>query len=750
MASNEVQLAAGTRSNLLLLQQTTSSLERTQLRLATGNKINSALEGPAQFFAAKGLNQRAGDLNGLKDNIGQAISTIKSADTGITKIEELVEQARGLTTQALGSLGTDASSVKLRNSLASQYNTLLRNIDTLAKDSGYGGKNLLIGSGLKVDATASSKTAVNALAGISGARATNVTAADNYTISVTGDGAITGATSDISNAQDARGISNLEISGFSSTTTANFSNISIKLTGGLGKDKTFTVTEGNETITQTFTQSQWDVASANGTVLRFAHSFGSGSKVSFDVDFEAIEDVVDTAGVGTSVIEKNVNLQAIVTNENGETITRDGLSLLGSGKISNGENAYAFDSGTARITIDERQILQSSKYNAGVSASYGTAAGGVVGVNAASVNLISVNETISLNVTGISFDYETNNFKALTVSLQASGATSTTASVNLSADQSDFEVSVGGLTDTGITLSVNFNYGALKYAASAAHASIGETQTTLSVNGISLSAVSVTTINSFADNAVTGAKITITANSTSATFQYTDEFGGTASVTINLSSGTTSSGAATSLNFAITGGVNSGADINFTLAVSTTITDGAEFSVKARGEFTAAQTVAFDVRKANTGTSAVLSTKQVADATDANNLAVQLNETNTSNVTVVSQNVQTDGQGLRLDFAQNGWNDRSDIDAAIKQLDSAKLSLRAASSNLSTNLNIISTRETYTAEFSNVLTEGANKLVQADQNEEGANILTLQTRQQLGTISLSLANQAQQAILRLF
>jgi flagellin len=50
----------------------------------------------------------------------------------------------------------------------------------------------------------------------------------------------------------------------------------------------------------------------------------------------------------------------------------------------------------------------------------------------------------------------------------------------------------------------------------------------------------------------------------------------------------------------------------------------------------------------------------------------------------------------------------------------------------------------------NILSEGANKLVQADQNEEGANILTLQTRQQLGTISLSLANQAQQAILRLF
>ena len=84
------------------------------------------------------------------------------------------------------------------------------------------------------------------------------------------------------------------------------------------------------------------------------------------------------------------------------------------------------------------------------------------------------------------------------------------------------------------------------------------------------------------------------------------------------------------------------------------------------------------------------------------------------------------------------------------QLAKATNTLRTASSNLGTNLNIIQTRQDFTLEFSNVLTEGASKLTQADQNEESANMLTLQTRQQLGTIALSLANQAQQAILRLF
>uniref|UniRef100_UPI000551573E flagellin n=1 Tax=Azospirillum halopraeferens TaxID=34010 RepID=UPI000551573E len=76
--------------------------------------------------------------------------------------------------------------------------------------------------------------------------------------------------------------------------------------------------------------------------------------------------------------------------------------------------------------------------------------------------------------------------------------------------------------------------------------------------------------------------------------------------------------------------------------------------------------------------------------------------------------------------------------------------LRSASQTLSTNLNVITTRESFTKEFSDVLVEGANKLTLADQNEEGAKLLALQTQQQLGSIALSLANQSQQSILRLF
>ena len=739
--ANNISLTAGVRSNLLLLQQTTSLLEKTQVRLATGNKINTALDGPAAFFAAKGLTQRAGDLDSLKDGIGQAISTIKAGDQGITGIESLVEQARGLTTQALGSLGTDANSVRLRNSLAAQYNNVLRQIDKLAQDSGYQGKNLLTGSGLRIDATASSKTEVNALTGIGGARATNVVEADSYSISVTGDGAITGNSDDIANAERDRGISNLEITGFASTAAFNFDSISIKLAGGEGKDKIITVTEGTQTFTQTFTVDQWDAAKGAGAVLRFSQSFNSGSRVSFDLDFDAIEDVADTAGVGTSVIEKNVNLQVVATNENGEAVTRDGLAALGGGKVSNGENAFAFDSGTARITIDERQILGASAYTAGVSGVYGTGAGAFSGLEVSSASTITADTKVVLSATGASFNYATNSFSSFTVTATAgNGSVSTVSNVSAGATALTF-ASIGGATFTA-----EANIAELNYLVTAGSAAALEINSTEAVTNIAAAAVAVSAASGFLDNGISNVQLTVSGSADNATISLSDGLGGTATLT-----GVALNGSATQVNFTVEGGVNDGATLNLTTSSAAGLTGTVDGSInyKVRGDFTA-RSAAFDVRGENDGEEATLVTAQQVDGSDANNLTVQLNETNTSTVTVVSQNVQTDGQGLQLDLAQNGWNDRADIDNAIRQLDAAKLKLRSASSSLSTNSNTLLTRLDFTAAFSDLLKEGAGKLTLADQNEEGANILTLQTRQQLGTISLSLANQAQQAILRLF
>ena len=104
--------------------------------------------------------------------------------------------------------------------------------------------------------------------------------------------------------------------------------------------------------------------------------------------------------------------------------------------------------------------------------------------------------------------------------------------------------------------------------------------------------------------------------------------------------------------------------------------------------------------------------------------------------------------GKTIDVAD--FSDNTAIEGAITQIDDAVTQLRTEAQKLSSNLSTISIRSDFTSEMVNTLNVGADNLTLADMNEEGANMLMLQTRQNLGTTSLSLASQAAQAVLRLF
>ena len=97
---SDIVLSAGVRQNLLSLQNTAQLMGMTQNRLATGKKVNSALDNPANFFTSQALSNRAGDLNSLLDAIGQGVQTLKQADTGITALSKLVDSAKSLAKQA--------------------------------------------------------------------------------------------------------------------------------------------------------------------------------------------------------------------------------------------------------------------------------------------------------------------------------------------------------------------------------------------------------------------------------------------------------------------------------------------------------------------------------------------------------------------------------------------------------------------------------------------------------------------------
>ena len=134
---------------------------------------------------------------------------------------------------------------------------------------------------------------------------------------------------------------------------------------------------------------------------------------------------------------------------------------------------------------------------------------------------------------------------------------------------------------------------------------------------------------------------------------------------------------------------------------------------------------------------------------NGDDLKVVFNETGTSSLTISGVTFDSNGLGL-AQVSGAGFQSDGDIDTVITKLDSALSSLRTQASKFGSNLSTVQTRQDFTKNMVNTLQTGADNLVLADTNEEGANLLALQTRQQLSTTALSLSAQADQAVLRLF
>lgn len=108
---SQIALSAGVRNSLSAIQASSSAAQIQQTRLATGKKVNSALDNPASFFTSAGLSNRANDLSSLLDSIGQGVKTIEAADKGIAALTKLIETAQGTARQALQSASTNLQSV---------------------------------------------------------------------------------------------------------------------------------------------------------------------------------------------------------------------------------------------------------------------------------------------------------------------------------------------------------------------------------------------------------------------------------------------------------------------------------------------------------------------------------------------------------------------------------------------------------------------------------------------------------------
>ncbi len=272
---SDITLSSATRGNLLSLQNTTSLIGRTQERLATGLKVNSAIDDALAFFKARNLNSRAGDLSSLKDAISGGISVIKAAIQGLEAMESVIKQMKALAQSAISSPESTT-----RQKLASQFNELRSQVDNLAEDASFDGVNLL-------------KNTTNAFAG----------GADQLTVK-------------FNERTDTAALNQLVVSGLSATDFGSIMGTSAVATGS-GTD-VWGVT-GSAAVTA-ITASITALDDALVTVRQTAQEFGTNSAL-LQIRADFTSNLINTLKGGASALvnadlnEESANLLSLQTRQ---------------------------------------------------------------------------------------------------------------------------------------------------------------------------------------------------------------------------------------------------------------------------------------------------------------------------------------------------------------------------------------------------------------------------------------------------
>lgn len=137
---SNISLTLGMKTSLMSLQSTSKLIDRTQEHMTTGKRVSQPMDDPANYYAAATLSDRASDLEGRLDGMGQAIQAIKAADSGIQAIRSVLNNMKAVVENALTTNEDDQTT---RRAMGKKFNDLLVQLRGFAKDSAYGGINLL-------------------------------------------------------------------------------------------------------------------------------------------------------------------------------------------------------------------------------------------------------------------------------------------------------------------------------------------------------------------------------------------------------------------------------------------------------------------------------------------------------------------------------------------------------------------------------------------------------------------------------
>ncbi|MEC8663986.1 MAG: flagellin [Pseudomonadota bacterium] len=584
--TSDVVLTAALRNNLLSLKSTQSSIDETQLRLATGLKVNSALDNPQSFFASEALKNRASDLTRLLDGLGQNIQVIKAADAGVTALTKLVEQADSVAQSARDALAQGQSEAKVTGSVD------LRGIDDLTS-------------------------------------LTAITTGDTLTFSITdedGDqvdiGAYGGA---------AAGTAAISIDTNDSVEEIIAEINNLQLDDG----------NGNATGGQAFEASlnasgQLEIRTLNGGDFRtvFAGGGGVGDTDSEDL---ALAEALGFGGVARSAGDQSTAGDTSIEFSTVADVRLTSFNLFTQDGAGDLQQAVRSD------TIDTLRDADDNLLFGGIDAAADTYRISINGGTNVDIDLYdgATPHTVQSFIDQINADGTLSEF----IRADFDDATGQVILEPISAEVESIQISAAD------TVTANFGFGLTDSPNAAGLTGAGDY---------------------FTENIQIGSAAAILA-------EYEGEFN------------------------------------NIRTQITELVSNG------------------------DTG-------YRGTNLLNGDDLTSFFNEFRTSSLTTEGVTFTADGLGLsEADFSRE-----SSVDGALAEVRAALESVRAFGSTLANDLSIIQTRQDFTTNLVNTLQEGSDKLVVADQNEEGTKLLALQTRQQLGVTSLSLASQSQQSILRLF
>ena len=788
---SDIVLSASVRQNLLSLQSTADLLSTTQNRLATGKKVNTALDNPTNYFTAASLDNRAGDISNLLDGIGNGVQVLQAANTGITSLQKLVDSAKSVANQALQAtvgystkssvsttisgatadnlLGTSAAATAGTYTAAANFSTVnVSQSGASASAATIAEANNSFTGPLNVAGTGSTLAGTGTFAALDFSGAGTVsfdlsvdTGQTAQTISIAAaDITAAGGTASATTTQaDFVLALNAKINSTLGTTGVTYAAVNagkIDISSGNDKGSTASVQISNYAATATGTTTLADGTGTTGT---------SAAKLSFDV-------TIDGAGSPTTV---TIDQDAVNAYNTANSTTLDASSLTGADvanlvndQISGGTVAYS--SANAALTFTSATTGTTSHLTIANTATAGGAT----------------------NTTGIADHAVVNGTAAgangsLTFNLTLDGGSATPITIDaasLTAYNADSANSANLITNAASALSGDDVAKLINYQAGASVATFAAgklTFTSTTQGGTSSVVVGAVTAAGGATDTTgigTGGNNTGTAAVTglSGKTLHFDAIGNGSAVDITFGSGTGQVKSLNDLNAKLSADnllatIDSAGKLTITTtndaasqtigALTGTATDaGAEFNSVAAGGNVPVQDAAALATRANLVSQynnildQITSTSQDASFNGVNllngdQLKLTFNETGKSTLKIQGVTFNAAGLGLSSLTAGTDFLDNASANTVISNLDKASSTLRTEASALGSNLSIVQIRQDFSKNLINVLQTGSSNLTLADTNEEAANSQALSTRQSIAVSALALANQSQQSVLQL-